>query len=105
MSRPDAIHFRNTNQLSTRDFVPSRLMYHGIPRWVGMLLFLQCAIGSALWLALQTGVARHYLPGLIGQRAANIAIGVGVHPAISFAASQATVMFLLQLTAVPLIRR
>jgi diguanylate cyclase (GGDEF)-like protein len=104
MSRPDAIHFRNTNQLSSRDFLPARLMYHGIPRWVGLLLLAQWGLGSALWLGLHTDVAHQRLPALLGTRVANFVCGVGVHPVMSFAGSQLAVMLMLQLTAVPLIR-
>jgi len=105
MSRPDAIHWRNTNQLSSREFVPSHSIYQALPRWVGFLLFVQWALGSVIWLALQLQPVRHQLVTLLGQRWGNFVGGVGVHPAVSFAASQLAVMIMLQLAALPLFRR
>ncbi len=104
MNRPDALYWRNTNQLSSLEFVPGRLMYHRIPAWVGCLLFAQCAVGTMIWLGLQSDLAEYWLARGIGQRWAGY-VGGETHPAVSFAATQLVVTLVLQLTAIPLLRR
>src|SRR5687767_7566333 len=54
--RPDALHFRNTNELNSLEFSPGKLIYHRIPRWIAFMLLLQAALSVALWAAL------HMLP-------------------------------------------
>jgi len=48
MSRPDAVYWRNTNQLDSLEFTPSRLVYNRIPRWILNLLILQVALGAVI---------------------------------------------------------
>jgi diguanylate cyclase (GGDEF)-like protein len=104
MNRPDALYWRNTNQLSSLEFVPGRLMYHRIPKWVGGLLFAQCASGTLLWLALQTVLGQYWLTLAVGDRWAAY-VGGEEHPELSFAGTQLLVMLVLMLTAIPLLRR
>src|SRR5688500_3671326 len=65
--RPDALHFRNTNELNSLEFSPGKLIYHRIPRWIGFLLLLQAALSVALWCALRTAPIESWATWLGGQ--------------------------------------
>ncbi|HEV2294620.1 MAG TPA: diguanylate cyclase [Tepidisphaeraceae bacterium] len=107
MNRPDALYWRNTNQLSSLEFVPGRLAHHRVPRWVASILVAQCGLGTGAWLALQSPLVQYWLGLGLGQRWAEYVSGVGSggSAALSFALSQAAVMLLLLLTTIPLLRR
>ena len=104
MNRPDALYFRNTNQLNTLEFVPGRSVYHRIPKWVAGILFAQCALGTSLWLGLQSVLGQYWLTLAIGEPWASI-VGGAKYPVYTFAGTQLLVMLLLLVTAVPLLRR
>ena len=80
MNRPDALYFRNTNQLNTLEFVPGRSIYHRIPKWVGGILFAQCALGTALWLGLQSVLGQYWLTLALGEQWATL-VGGAQYPA------------------------
>ena len=104
MNRPDALYWRNTNQLSSLEFVPGRLVYHRIPKMVGYLLLAQCALGSAAWLGLQSDLARFWLQTGLGEHAASF-LDARAHPVLSFLGTQLFVTLLIHLTTIPLLRR
>jgi diguanylate cyclase (GGDEF)-like protein len=105
MNRPDALYWRNTNQLSSLEFVPGRLIYHRIPKWTAGLLLVQFALGTLVWSGLQSELATYWLTRGLGERWAGWISGGGTNAVLSFAGSQLAVMILLQLTTLPLLRR
>ncbi|MDQ3440718.1 MAG: diguanylate cyclase, partial [Planctomycetota bacterium] len=64
----------------------------------------QCALGTVVWLAMQSVLVRYWLTVGLGEPWAGY-LGGRVNPALSFAATQLIVMLVVQLTAIPLLRR
>jgi diguanylate cyclase (GGDEF)-like protein len=128
MSRPDAVYWRNTNQLNSLEFSPGRLVYNRVPRWVLSLMILQVVLGALIGCAVlltparewsrtltRSAFANAHAPATTAQPVAQPAGGLArlaslisledAAVALSLAASQLAAAVLIQLIALPLVRR
>src|SRR4051812_2934094 len=94
MSRPDAVYWRNTNDLNSLEFSPGRLVYNRIPRWISALLVLQIVLGAAIFCAARVtpvmALVREFT-GATGSAASPAAPGAAPTAAPGIAAPNVTI--------------
>jgi diguanylate cyclase (GGDEF)-like protein len=124
MSRPDALHWRNTNHLESLEFTPSRLIYNRVPKWISSLLVLQFALGTVIWCLMRLAPVKELLRSTLGEAWAQGLAGAGgkiettrfawltrilsgddAAIMLSFMTSQLIAMLLVLFVAMPAIRR
>jgi diguanylate cyclase len=112
-TRPDAVYWRNTNQLDSMEFTPSRLVYNRVPRWILGLLVLQMLLGAAIACAVRVTPLMAWARELAGRVPAltapipvlNRISAEDLANLMTFAGSQLLAMALVHLIAVPFVRR